>query len=64
MISAQRVLARATWRKLVAGRTADDVYPEAVAEADQAFTLPQDGYRAATDAASTADAADDVPAAS
>jgi AcrR family transcriptional regulator len=64
VIAAQRVLARTTWRKLVAGRTADDVYPEAVAEADRAFGLLQDGYRAATDTASTADAADDVAAGS
>jgi hypothetical protein len=30
---------RATWQKLVAGQTADDVYPEAVADADRAFAL-------------------------
>jgi AcrR family transcriptional regulator len=39
VIAVQRVLARATWQKLVAGRTADDVYPEAVADAGRAFAL-------------------------
>jgi hypothetical protein len=37
------VLARTTWQKLGAGRTADDVYPEAVADAVGAFTLLQAG---------------------
>jgi hypothetical protein len=50
VIAAQRVLARTTWQKLVTGRTADDVYPEAVADADQAFALLQSGNR---DTAST-----------
>jgi AcrR family transcriptional regulator len=43
VIAVQRVLARTTWQKLVAGRTADDVYPEAAADADQAFALLQTG---------------------
>jgi AcrR family transcriptional regulator len=43
VIAIQRVLARATWQKLVAGRTADDVYPEAVADADLAFALLRTG---------------------
>ena len=47
VIAVQRVLARATWQKLVAGRTADDAYPEAVADADRAFALLQAGSRAA-----------------
>src|SRR3984957_20705694 len=38
-IAAQRVLARATWQKLVAGQTADAGYPEALAGADRAFAL-------------------------
>jgi L-asparaginase II len=42
------VLARATWQKLVAGQTADDVYPEAAADADQAFALLQTGTCDAT----------------
>ena len=29
VLAVQRVLARATWQRLVAGRTADDAYPEA-----------------------------------
>ena len=48
VIAVQRVLARTTWQKLVAGRTADDVYPEAVADADGAFALLQTGTRDAT----------------
>ena len=39
----RRVLARANWQKLKAGRTADDVHPEAVADADRAFSLLQAG---------------------
>lgn len=33
----QRVLARANWQRIADGRTARDVHPDAVAEADQAF---------------------------
>ena len=33
----QRVLARTNWQKIADGRTARDVQPEAVADADQAF---------------------------
>jgi len=43
VIAVQRVLARTTWQKLVAGQTADDVYPEAVADADRAFALLETG---------------------
>ena len=39
----RRVLARANWQKLAAGRTADAVRPEAVADADLAFSLLRDG---------------------
>ena len=39
----RRVLARANWQKLVAGRTADDVHSEAVADADRAFSLLRNG---------------------
>jgi AcrR family transcriptional regulator len=39
----RRVLARANWQKLAAGRTAVDVRPEAVADADRAFALLRDG---------------------
>jgi AcrR family transcriptional regulator len=41
VLAVQRVLARANWQQLVAGRTADDVHPEAVADADRAFALLQ-----------------------
>ncbi|HEY2670858.1 MAG TPA: hypothetical protein VGJ07_10830 [Rugosimonospora sp.] len=51
-IAVQRVLARTTWQKLVAGQTADDVYPEAVADTDRAFALLQTGTGDATDAGS------------
>ncbi|MFF3866016.1 TetR/AcrR family transcriptional regulator [Micromonospora sp. NPDC001898] len=37
VIAVQRVLARTNWQKIADGRTAHDVQPEAVAEADQAF---------------------------
>jgi AcrR family transcriptional regulator len=39
----RRVLARANWQKLAAGRTADDVHSEAVADADLAFALLRTG---------------------
>jgi hypothetical protein len=52
VLAVQRVLARTTWQKLVAGQTADDVYPEAVADADRAFTLLQTGTRDAAGAGS------------
>jgi len=44
--------ARATWQRLVTGRTADDAYPEAVADADRAFALLRTGAHDATDAGS------------
>jgi AcrR family transcriptional regulator len=37
VLAVQRVLARANWQKIADGRTARDVHPEAVADADQAF---------------------------
>ncbi|MFG1845312.1 TetR/AcrR family transcriptional regulator [Micromonospora carbonacea] len=37
VIAVQRVLARANWQKIAAGRTARDVHPEAAADADLAF---------------------------
>jgi AcrR family transcriptional regulator len=39
----RRVLARANWQKLAAGRTPDAVRPEAVADADRAFALLRNG---------------------
>ena len=52
VLAVQRVLARATWHKLVAGQAADDVYPEAVADADRAFALLATGTCDATGAGS------------
>jgi hypothetical protein len=46
------LLARTTWQKLVAGQTAADVYPEAVADADRAFALLATGTCDATDVGS------------
>ncbi|EDY44193.1 TetR/AcrR family transcriptional regulator [Streptomyces sp. SPB074] len=37
VLAVQRVLARANWQKIAGGRTADDVHPEAVADAVLAF---------------------------
>jgi hypothetical protein len=42
----RRVLARANWQKLAAGRTADDVHSEAGADADRAFALLRNGIGA------------------
>ncbi|WP_432094018.1 TetR/AcrR family transcriptional regulator [Streptomyces sp. bgisy100] len=39
IVNVLQVLARENWRKLSAGRTADEVHPEAVADADRAFGL-------------------------
>ncbi|MEU9851728.1 TetR family transcriptional regulator [Streptomyces sp. NPDC047974] len=38
-LAVQRVLARTNWQKIADGRTARDVHPEAVADADLAFDL-------------------------
>ena len=43
MLVTRRVLARANWQKLKAGRSADAVHSEAVADADRAFALLQNG---------------------
>lgn len=37
VIAVQRVLARTNWQKIADGRTAHDVRPEAIADAEQAF---------------------------
>ncbi|MFB9246704.1 TetR/AcrR family transcriptional regulator [Sphaerisporangium melleum] len=37
VLAVQRVLARTNWQKIADGRSALDVHPEAVADADQAF---------------------------
>ena len=43
VIAVQRVLARTNWQKIADGRTAHDVQPEAVADADQAFSQLRHG---------------------
>jgi AcrR family transcriptional regulator len=43
VLAVQRVLARANWRKLADGRSASDVHPEAVADADHAFAQLRPG---------------------
>jgi AcrR family transcriptional regulator len=47
VIAVQRVLARTNWQKIAAGRSAQDVHPEALADADLAFAA----LRAANSAA-------------
>ncbi|MEU0227188.1 TetR family transcriptional regulator [Streptomyces sp. NPDC006284] len=37
VLAVQRVLARTNWQRIAEGRAADDVHPEAVADADLAF---------------------------
>lgn len=39
IIAVNQILALANWQKLSDGRSADEVYPEAVAELDRAFSL-------------------------
>ena len=43
VLAVQRVLARANWQKVADGRTAREVHPEAVADADQAFAQLRSG---------------------
>jgi hypothetical protein len=43
VIAVQRVLARTNWQKIADGRTARDVQPEAVADADRAFAQLRHG---------------------
>jgi AcrR family transcriptional regulator len=43
VLAVQRVLARTNWQKIADGRTARDVHPEAVADADQAFAQLRSG---------------------
>ena len=50
----RRVLARTNWQKLKTGRSADDVLPEAVADADRAFALLRTGTGAGTETATGA----------
>jgi AcrR family transcriptional regulator len=43
VLAVQRVLARANWQKIAGGRTARDVQPEAIADADQAYAQLRSG---------------------
>jgi AcrR family transcriptional regulator len=43
VIAVQRVLARTNWQKIADGRTARDVQPQAIADADQAFAQLRSG---------------------
>jgi AcrR family transcriptional regulator len=43
VLAVQRVLARTNWQKIADGRTARDVHPEAVADADRAFAQLRSG---------------------
>ncbi|WP_254076919.1 TetR family transcriptional regulator [Streptomyces pacificus] len=43
VVATERILASANWRRIAAGRSADAVHPEAVADADQAYTLLREG---------------------
>jgi len=49
VLAVQRVLARTNWQKIADGRTARDVHPEAVADADQAFAQLRHGTGGTTD---------------
>ena len=49
VLAVQRVLARTNWQKIADGRTARDVHPEAVADADQAFAQLRHGTDDTTD---------------
>ncbi|TLQ42444.1 TetR family transcriptional regulator [Streptomyces marianii] len=43
VIATERILASANWQRIVAGRSADQVHPEAVADADHAYGLLRHG---------------------
>ncbi|NEE27172.1 hypothetical protein G3M53_17065 [Streptomyces sp. SID7982] len=43
VIATERILASVNWRRVVAGRSADEVHPEAVADADHAYALLRQG---------------------
>ena len=49
VLAVQRVLARTNWQKIVSGRTARDVHPEAVADADHAFAQLRSGTSGTVD---------------
>ena len=43
LVAVQRVLAQANWQRLTEGRSADEVYPAAVADLEAAFTQLREG---------------------
>ncbi|WP_240800795.1 TetR family transcriptional regulator [Streptomyces sp. ICN441] len=43
VVATERILASTNWQRIVAGRSADDVHPEAVADADHAYALLREG---------------------
>ncbi|MDI9883345.1 TetR family transcriptional regulator [Streptomyces sp. HNM0645] len=43
VIATERILASVNWQRIVAGRSADEVHPEAVADADHAYGLLRQG---------------------
>ncbi|MGW0776314.1 TetR family transcriptional regulator [Streptomyces sp. NPDC002835] len=47
VIATERILASVNWQRIVAGRSADEVYPEAVADADHAYALLRQGLAGA-----------------
>ncbi|MGF1428497.1 TetR/AcrR family transcriptional regulator [Kitasatospora sp. LaBMicrA B282] len=49
LVTVQQELGRENWRKLVAGRTADQAYPEAAADAERAFGALAQGLDRPTD---------------
>jgi AcrR family transcriptional regulator len=46
VVAVQQALARSNWARLAAGRSADDVHPDAVADAADGFTMLADGASA------------------
>jgi hypothetical protein len=52
VLAVLRVLARTNWQKIADGRTAPDVHPEAVADAEQAFAQLRSGTGGTADDAS------------
>jgi hypothetical protein len=53
LITVQQALGRENWRKITSGRSADDAYPDALADADQAYSLLATGLNATLRAATT-----------
>ncbi|MET9610470.1 TetR family transcriptional regulator [Streptomyces sp. NPDC006512] len=47
LVAVRQELGRENWRRIASGRTADEAYPDAVADADRAFAMLADGLDAA-----------------